>query len=310
MIAMWDAMFCSQNDSIAQHLRNQRGMAAFESMHKILDGVWREVDRILVPGGLCCINIGDATRTIDRNFCLYPNNQRVTECFIKQGHTALPPILWRKVTNTPNKFMGSGMMPPGAYVTLEHEWILIFRKGRKREFRTAAEKANRRESAYFWEERNQWFTDLWKLQGTPQRISNHNTRARSAAFPFEIPYRLINMFSVKGDVVYDPFLGTGTTTVAAIACERHSIGADIDEGLREVSMDRIVNMSVRDYRTLLDDRIARHNEFVGSYGKPMKYFNSRYNTPCVTRNEEYMRWNIIDHVEVTQSGFVAHYVEY
>ena len=60
------------------------------------------------------------------------------------GFSALPAIIWRKQTNAPNKFMGSGMLPAGAYVTLEHEYILIFRKGAKREFSSPADKANRR----------------------------------------------------------------------------------------------------------------------------------------------------------------------
>ena len=69
----------------------------------------------------------------------------------------MPAILWRKPTNAPNKFMGSGMLPPNAYVTLEHEYILMFRWGAKREFSQEEQKRSRRESAYFWEERNGWF---------------------------------------------------------------------------------------------------------------------------------------------------------
>ncbi len=67
----------------------------------------------------------------------------------KIGLFALPVILWRKQTNAPNKFMGSGMMPPGAYVTLEHEYVLILRKGNKRIFKSDENRQLRRESAYF-----------------------------------------------------------------------------------------------------------------------------------------------------------------
>ena len=121
------------------------------------------------------------------------------------------------------------MLPAGAYVTLEHEYILILRKGTKREFNKAEERQNRRESAIFWEERNAWFSDVWMdVKGTGQELFKKATRSRSAAFPFEVAYRLINMFSVRGDTVLDPFLGTGTTTAAAMACGRHSLGFELD----------------------------------------------------------------------------------
>ena len=66
--------------------------------------------------------------------------------------------------------MGSGMLPPGAYITLEHEHILIFRKGNKREFKSKNKKQNRQESSYFWEERNRWFSDIWELKGEKQNL--------------------------------------------------------------------------------------------------------------------------------------------
>ena len=71
---------------------------------------------------------------------LYPNHSRILAAMLKTGFSALPLILWRKPTNAPNKFMGSGMLPAGAYVTLEHEYILILRKGSKREFQQSPEK--------------------------------------------------------------------------------------------------------------------------------------------------------------------------
>ncbi len=135
MIQMWDEMFCKQNPSIEAALKKVEGSAAFEMMHKILDPVWNEVFRVLKYGGLACINIGDATRTINGNFALYPNHMRILKCLLRIGFTALPDILWRKQTNAPNKFMGSGMLPAGAYVTLEHEYILTVRKGPNREFK-------------------------------------------------------------------------------------------------------------------------------------------------------------------------------
>ena len=136
MIEMWDELFADQNPAIGKAMEKGQSPAAFELMHKFLDPVWDEVYRVLIKGGIACINIGDATRTINGNFSLYQNHTRIMTYLLKSGFSALPAILWRKQTNAPNKFMGSGMLPPGAYVTLEHEYILIVRKGKKREFKT------------------------------------------------------------------------------------------------------------------------------------------------------------------------------
>ena len=160
----------------------------------------------------------------------------LTRC-LSLGFDILPAVLWRKQTNAPNKFMGSGMLPAGAYVTLEHEFILIMRKGSKRRVESPREKRVRRESAFFWEERNRWFSDVWDFKGTRQALGHPDLRERSAAFPFELPFRLINMYSMRGDTVLDPFVGTGTTVLAAMAGGRHSIGVDIDETLLAVFRD-------------------------------------------------------------------------
>lgn len=150
MIEMWDDIFSKQNPSIGEALKNKNGKKAFELMHKELDRIWKEVYRVLKEGGFACINIGDATRTVNGKFTLYTNHSRILQYCVDYGFNALPEILWRKQTNAPNKFMGSGMLSAGAYVTLEHEFILILRKGNKREFKTTEEKLRRQQSAFFW----------------------------------------------------------------------------------------------------------------------------------------------------------------
>lgn len=231
MIAMWDAIFADQDPNIAEALHAGRGEAAYELMHLQLDACWRECKRVLVPGGIACINIGDATRTLDEQFRLYPNHSRIIQAMTGFGLEPLPSIIWKKPSNAPNKFMGSGMLAPGAYVTHEHEWILVFRKGSRRRF-DKHERSRRRQSAYFWEERNTWFSETWDLRGVPQRLGNGAGRARSAAFPFEIPFRLIAMFSLYGDTVLDPFAGLATTGIAAIAAARNSVAVETDISLR------------------------------------------------------------------------------
>ncbi|MCY3868726.1 MAG: site-specific DNA-methyltransferase [Gemmatimonadetes bacterium] len=289
MIGMWDDVFGSQNLEVQKALKIEDGKLAHELMHEILDSVWDEMFRVLKDGRFACINIGDATRKVGGDFCLYPNHARILNYLLNIGFSALPDILWRKQTNAPNKFMGSGMLPAGAYVTLEHEYILILRKGSKREFKTECEKQNRRESALFWEERNIWYSDVWMdIKGTGQRLSDELSRLRSAAFPYELAYRLVNMYSVKGDVVLDPFLGTGTTIAAAMTSGRNSIGVEIDKSFQQAIRPmarQIVDFS-NDY---LRDRLRRHFEFVEDRiqtSGPLKYTNRYYGCPVVTSQEQ------------------------
>ena len=140
MIEMWDEPFGGLNPEIPLQLERGDCRAAFESMHFVLDGVWNELYRVMKAGGIACINVGDAVRTFNGRFQLFPNHSRILGQFAEIGFDVLPAILWRKQTNAPNKFMGSGMLPAGAYVTLEHEYILIFRKGGKRTFGSPEER--------------------------------------------------------------------------------------------------------------------------------------------------------------------------
>jgi DNA modification methylase len=288
MIEMWDAMFAGQDAEIGIALQKSDGLMAFEKMHGVLDAVWHEVWRILKVGGIVCINVGDAARTFNSRFMLYPNHSRIINEFLKLGFHALPVILWRKQTNAPNKFMGSGMLPAGAYVTLEHEYILILRKGSRREFKLDAEKQNRRESAFFWEERNVWFSDVWMdVKGTSQNLGNRAARLRSAAFPFEVPYRLINMFSVKGDAIVDPFLGIGTTMWAAMTAGRNFIGYEIDGGLRD-EIDIIKHTILTLANEKITNRIRNHLGYLDANIDSkvgFNYKNAYYNFPVKTRQE-------------------------
>ena len=288
LIEMWDGIFSDQNSVIKDALDRNDGNKAFELMHQELDKVWAEVYRVLKKGGFACINIGDATRKIGKEFKLYTNHSRILEHCLSLGFSSLPEILWRKQTNAPNKFMGSGMLPAGAYITLEHEFILVLRKGGKREFKTAEEKLKRMQSAFFWEERNLWFSDVWEdLKGTKQNNINKKIRERSGAYPFELAYRIINMFSLRENIVLDPFLGTGTTTVAAMATGRNSIGIEIDPNFKDHLLERfeeIVDFS----NNLIENRIENHLRFVQERTKakgPLGYCNKVYGFPVMTSQE-------------------------
>jgi len=313
MIKMWDDMFISQNPAVGKALKSRKGPDAFELMHRILDKVWNEVYRVLKNGGISCINIGDATRTIGDNFSLYQNHTRMMSYLLKLGFSALPAILWRKQTNAPNKFMGSGMLPPGAYVTLEHEYILILRKGKKREFKSLKDKQIRRQSAFFWEERNVWFSDIWvDVKGASQNLFDRKVRNRSAAYPFEVPYRLINMFSVKGDTVLDPFLGIGTTMYAAMTAGRNSIGFEMDKILCNSIRLRLDSIEYYSNK-LIDNRLSSHLSFLNEKrkaGKEFEYLNKHYGFQVVTNQEKELLINsMVGIKETNNNNFEIRYSE-
>jgi len=122
-------------------------------------------------------------------------------------------------------------------VTLDCEYILIFRKGEPRKFEPKG--PLRYASACTKEERDRWFTQIWEIPGAKQTIEER----RVAAFSEEIPYRLIRVFSIIGDTVLDPFLGTGTTIRVAINLKRNSIGYEINESLLPIIRGKSRNYS-------------------------------------------------------------------
>jgi modification methylase len=326
MIEMWDDSFAAQDESgvIARALAAGTGPEAFEAMHRILDEVWRECLRVLKEGAFACINIGDATRTLGGGFRLYPNHARLVSAFLQLGFRSLPAVLWRKQTNGPTKFMGSGMLPAGAYVTLEHEYILIFRKGEKRRF-VEADKRRRRESAFFWEERNAWFSDIWDLKGVRQEQARspgplfdgavpaaEAGRTRSAAFPFEIPYRLISMYSLRGEVVLDPFLGTGTTCAAALAAGRSSIGYEVDRDMAEAGRRLIAELAPqmnRRTRRRFNEHLAFIRDYEERKGKRPKHHNDYYGFPVLTGQEKELRIPYVEEIVFDREKITAFYRE-
>ncbi|MFZ1946662.1 MAG: site-specific DNA-methyltransferase [bacterium] len=307
MIEMWDRVFARQDRRIAASLAARRGGEAFELMHAVLDPAWSECGRVLRPGGTACINVADATRTIAGDFRLYSNHSRVLGAFLSRGFAALPDILWRKQTNAPAKFMGSGMLPAGAYVTYEHEYVLVLRKGRRREFVSAEDKARRRESAFFWEERNRWFSDVWSdIRGAAQEPADRALARRSAAFPFELAYRLVCMFSVKGDVVLDPFAGTGTTLAAALAAGRSAWGIEADRAVLPAMRRRLCRAPAA-ANAYLRERLARHVRFAAertTRSGPLRHTNVHYGFPVVTAQEREILLNDVAKVDRRAAGRV------
>jgi modification methylase len=215
MIPQWDELF-----------RRMRAVS-YASMHARLAEAWRACYRVLVPGGILAVNIGDALRSEPPDgFRLWPNHAELLRRCIAVGFRPLPYVLWKKPMNRPNAFLGSGFLPPNAYVTLDCEFVLLFRKGGLRRFPRAD--PTRRSSRYTRPERDRWFSQLWEVRAVRQEAQDGRRRA---AFPEEIPRRLIRMFSVRGDTVLDPFAGTGTTLRVARRLGRNAIGVEIDPSL-------------------------------------------------------------------------------
>lgn len=288
MVAMWDLVFAEQDPQIGDLLEGGDGEGACARMHGLLEHAWDECDRVLKPGGMVCVNIGDATRSLRDDFRLYSNHTRVLNAFQARGYAVLPDILWRKPTNAPNKFLGSGMLPVGAYVTYEHEYILVLRKGPRRLFDSPEARRRRRQSAFFWEERNVWFSDVWlDIRGTPQHLPGQAERQRSAAFPLELAHRLICMFSVQGDHILDPFAGTGTTLVAALAAGRSATGIERDGSLAAVCR-RALEAAPQWARSHTQARLERHAQFLAEReqaGRRVRYASTCYGFGVTTRQE-------------------------
>ncbi len=304
MIKMWDDIFINLNNKITL----EKPEEAFNLMHKELEKIYKRCFDALKPGGVLIVNIGDATRTIKENFSLFPNGSRTIEICRKLGFNMLPQIHWWKPTNSPNKYMGSGMLPVGAYVTLENEHILIFRKG-KREFLNH-QKQNRSESAFFQNERNAWFSDIWSdINGARQTIKGLG-RERNAAFPIKLAHRLICMYSVIGDVVWDPFGGTGTTTVAAIISGRNSIINDIDETFVQYSINRTAKLNMNELNKINANRIKEAKKSTKSKlkkkDKKGKYFNKNYGV-VYTRQEVKIKLPVLKKLEKVKEGVEVEY---
>lgn len=310
MIEMWDKMFFEQDGEIKSAFDNKEYMRAFELMHETLSKTWEECDRVLIDNGFICINIGDATRTFDDRFQLFSNHSKIIDFFVGKGYCLLPDILWRKQSNSPNKFMGSGMYPAGAYVTYEHEYILVFRKGGKRVFKGES-KLLRQQSAYFWEERNIWFSDVWDIKGTSQNVSKKvSSRSRSGSFPIDIPQRLINMYSIKGDTVLDPFCGFGTTNIACMLTQRNSMGFEVDNDIYREAISSISEISKNTLNKVIENRLKSHIEFIETLTKDKleKCYKNRYHCfPVKTRQETEIEVKKISSIESNEDSVLCSY---
>ena len=215
-------------------------IADYEEFLEGLDTVWRHCLRVLVPGGRLVCVVGDVCLSRRKNngrHTVVPLHASIQEHCRKLGFDNLAPIIWHKIANASYEVEGgSGFLgkpyEPNGVIKNDIEFILMERKpGGYR----APDLATRVLSVISTENHQRWFQQIWS------GVTGASTRHHPAPYPTELAERLIRMFSFVGDTVLDPFLGTGTTAVAAAKSGRNSVGFEIDEHYLEMAHTRIAN---------------------------------------------------------------------
>ena len=193
-----------------------------------LDKVWEHCYRVLVPGGRLICVVGDVCLSRRKNegrHTVVPLHASIQEHCRKLGYDNVAPIIWYKIANAAFEASGNGggflgkPYEPNAVIKNDIEFILMERKPGGYRKPTIATRVL---SVISEENHRQWFQSIWS------GVTGASTKDHPAPYPEMLAERLVRMFSFVGDTVLDPFLGTGTTVVAAAKWGRNSIGVEID----------------------------------------------------------------------------------
>lgn len=233
---------------------------SYEEYINNLNLVWMECERILSEGCRLCINIGDqfARSVYYGRYKVVPIRTEIIRFCETLKMDYMGAIIWQKATtmNTSGggAIMGSFPYPRNGILKIDYEFILIFKKLGNPPKPTLEQKEN---SIMTKEEWNQYFSSHWNFSGVKQ--SEH-----IAMFPEELPKRLIKMFSFSGETIFDPFLGSGTTTLAAKNLGRNSIGYEINKEFESVIKEKLnINQLSLDEDTIefLEDKENNNYSF-------------------------------------------------
>lgn len=189
-----------------------------------LKRVWKEVYRVLVPGGRLCLNIANLGR---RPYI--PLEAFLTEDLFELGFLMRGQVIWNKDTSaSPSTAWGSWLSAQNPTLRDIHEYILIFSKG------TFTRKTVGRKSTITREEFLELTKSVWTFPAVSAKKVGH-----PAPFPEELPRRCIQLYTFAGEVVLDPFIGSGQTAIAAIKTGRHYVGYDINKEYVKLAERRI-----------------------------------------------------------------------
>ena len=192
---------------------------------EFLKRVWKEVYRVLVPGGRACINVADFGREP-----YIPLHAFVVEDMLDLGFLMRGEIIWNKAGSaSPSTAWGSWLSAANPTLRDTHEYILVFSKETFKR-----ENPNNRRSTISRGGFLQYTKSIWTFPAEPAHKVGH-----PAPFPIELPYRLIQLYTFEGEVVLDPFIGSGQAAIAAIKANRHYVGYDIDEEYVKLAERRI-----------------------------------------------------------------------
>ena len=192
---------------------------------QFLKSVWKEVKRVLVPGGRACINIANLGRKPYIPLHAFIVKDMIDLDFLMRGE-----ILWNKATSaSPSTAWGSWLSASNPTLRDIHEYILVFSKST-----FSRKNTKKRKNTISKEEFLAFTKSIWTFPAEPARKVGH-----PAPFPVELPYRLIQLYTFEGEVVLDPFIGSGQAALAAIKTSRHYVGYDIEEKYVKLAEKRI-----------------------------------------------------------------------
>ncbi len=195
----------------------------------MLEKIFSETYRVLVNGGRACINVANLGRKP-----YIPLSDYISQMMINIGFNMRGEIIWNKAASaSPSTAWGSWMSASNPILRDIHEYILVFSKGDYKRERKQTEKATK-QNTISKEEFMEWTKSIWTFNAESARRVGH-----PAPFPIELPYRLIQLYSFTTDIILDPFMGSGTTAIAALKSNRNYVGFEIKKKYIELTNNRV-----------------------------------------------------------------------